>query len=99
MQFNILDQSVDYSFINKGALFLESNSLQDFTIGLEIDGHISRRGAVKSASYFVRKKFIDSSSKLIATQIMGYRCSKMYHFLSLKLSRRHAKILKRRIFS
>ena len=43
-------------------MFLESNSLQDFLIGLEIDGHISKRGKGKSASYFVRKKFIDSSS-------------------------------------
>ena len=51
-----------YSFINKGALFLESNSFQDFMIGLEIDGYISKRGKGKSASYFVRKKFIDSSS-------------------------------------
>ena len=31
-------------------------------IGLEIDGHISKRGKGKSASYFVGKKFIDSSS-------------------------------------
>ena len=31
-------------------------------IGLEIDGYISKRGKGKSASYFVRKKFIDSSS-------------------------------------
>ena len=46
-----------YSFINKGALFLESNSFQDFMIGLEIDGYISKRGKGKSASYFVRKKF------------------------------------------
>ena len=51
-----------YSFINKGALFLESNSFQDFMIGLEIDGYISKRGKGKSASYFVRKKFIDRSS-------------------------------------
>ena len=50
------------SFINKGALFLESNSFQDFMIGLEIDGYISKRGKGKSASYFVRKKFIDSST-------------------------------------
>ena len=51
-----------YSFINKGALFLESNSFQKFLVGLEIDGYISKRGKRKSASYFVRKKFIDSSS-------------------------------------
>ena len=51
-----------YSFINKGALYLESNSFQDFMVGLEIDGYISKRGEGKSASYFVRKKFIDSSS-------------------------------------
>ena len=31
-------------------------------IGLEIDGYISKRGKGKSASYFVRKKFIDRSS-------------------------------------
>ena len=30
--------------------------------GLEIDGYISKRSTGKSASYFVRKKFIDSSS-------------------------------------
>ena len=52
-----------YSFINKGALFLESNSFQIFMVGLEIDGYISKRGKGKSASNFVRKKFIDSSSK------------------------------------
>ena len=57
----VLSQRI-YSFINKGALFLESNSFQDFMIGLEIDGYISKRGKGKSASYFVRKKFIDSSS-------------------------------------
>ena len=51
-----------YSFINKGALFLESNSFQDFMIGLEIDGYISKRGKGKCASYFVRKKFINRSS-------------------------------------
>ena len=51
-----------YSFINKGALHLESNSFQDFMVGLEIDGYNSKRGKGKSASYFVRKKFIDSSS-------------------------------------
>ena len=51
-----------YSFINKGALHLDSNSFQDFMVGLEIDGWISKRGKGKSASYFVRKKFIDSSS-------------------------------------
>ena len=32
-------------------------------VGLEIDGYISKRGKGKSASNFVRKKFIDSSSK------------------------------------
>ena len=31
-------------------------------IGLEIDGYISKRGKGKSASHFVRKKFIDRSS-------------------------------------
>ena len=47
-----------YSFVNKGALFLESNSFQDFMIGLEIDGYIcKKRGKGKSASYFVRNKF------------------------------------------
>ena len=30
--------------------------------GLVIDGYISKRGNGKSASYFIRKKFIDSSS-------------------------------------
>ena len=51
-----------YGFINKGALHLESNSFHDFMVGLEIDGYNSKRGKGKSASYFVRKKFIDSSS-------------------------------------
>ena len=51
-----------YGFINKGALFLQLNSFQDFMVGLQIDGYISKRGKGKSASYFVRKKFIDSSS-------------------------------------
>ena len=51
-----------YSFINKGVLFLESNSFQDFMIGLEIDGYISKRDKGKCASYFVRKKFINKSS-------------------------------------
>ena len=51
-----------YSFTYKGALFLESNSFQDFMIGLEIDGYISKRGKGKSASYFIRKKFIDKGS-------------------------------------
>ena len=36
-----------YSFFNKGALFLEPNSFQDFTVGLEIDGCISKRGKGK----------------------------------------------------
>ena len=31
-------------------------------VGLEIDGYISKIGIGKSPSYFVRKKFIDSSS-------------------------------------
>ena len=50
------------SFINKGVLFLESDSFPDFMIGLKIDDYISKRGKEKSASYFVRKNFIDSSS-------------------------------------
>ena len=50
-----------YSFNNKGAVLLESNSLQDFMFGLEIDVYISKRGKGESASYFVTKKFIDSS--------------------------------------
>ena len=43
-------------------MFLESNSFQGFMVGLEIDGYISKRGKGKSASYFVREKFIDSVS-------------------------------------
>ena len=31
-------------------------------VGLEIDAYISKRGKGKSASYLVRKKFINSSS-------------------------------------
>ena len=45
-----------------GALFLESNSVKDFMVALEIDGYIFKRGNRKSASYFVRKNFIYSSS-------------------------------------
>ena len=37
-------------------MFLVSNSLQDF------EGYISKRGKEKSASYFFRNKFIDSST-------------------------------------
>ena len=48
--------------MNKVALFFESISLQDFMVGLDIDGYISKRGKGKSALYFVRKNFIDSSS-------------------------------------
>ena len=50
-----------YSFNNKGAVLLESNSLHDFMFGLEIDVYISKRGKGESASYFVTKKFVDSS--------------------------------------
>ena len=57
----VLSQRI-YSFINKGALFLEPNSFQDFMIGLEIDGYISKRVKGKFVSNFVRKKFIDRSS-------------------------------------
>lgn len=38
-----------YSLINKGTLLLESNSFQDFVVGLEIGGFISKRGKGKSA--------------------------------------------------
>ena len=66
MQFNILDRNGKkrvtsqriYSLINKGPLFLVSNSLRDFMAWLEIEGYISKRGKEKSASYFVRNKFI-----------------------------------------
>ena len=59
-------------------MFLESNSFQDFMVGLEIDSYISKRGQGKSASYSIRKEFIDNSSKeKNETQIMGYHCSKM----------------------
>ena len=51
-----------YSFINKGAVFLESNSFKDSMCGLVIDGYISKRDNGKSPSNFIRKKFIDSSS-------------------------------------
>ena len=51
-----------YSFINKGALLLESNSFQEFMVTLEIDSYIFERGKGRSTSYFVRKNYIDSSS-------------------------------------
>ena len=51
-----------YSFVNKGALLLESNSFQEFMVALEIDGYTFERGKGRSASYFVRKNYIDSSS-------------------------------------
>ena len=62
-----------YSFINKGALFLESNSFQDFMVGLEIDGYISKRGKGKSAHIFLeRNSLIAAVLKRMKTQIMGY---------------------------
>ena len=70
MQYNILDRNKKKrvtsericSFINKGALFLESDSFQDITFALENDSYISKRGKGQSSSHFVRKYFIDSSS-------------------------------------
>ena len=89
-----------YSFINKGSLFLDSNSFQDFMVGLKIDGYISKRGKEKSASYFVRKKFIDSSSNE-ENQNSNNEISMQQNvpFFPLKRLRTHAKILKRRILS
>ena len=43
-------------------MFLEPDSFQEFTVALEIDIYISKRGKGKFDSYFVRKDFIDSSS-------------------------------------
>ena len=51
-----------YSFVNKGALLLESNSFQEFMVALEIDGYTFEKGKGRSTSYFVRKNYIDSSS-------------------------------------
>ena len=51
-----------YSFSNKGALFLGSDSFKEFMVGLEIDGFIPKRGKRKSDSYYVKKYFIDSGS-------------------------------------
>ena len=62
-----------YSFTNKGALFLESNSFQDFMIGLEIDGYIFKRGT--GNHILVERNLV--VLKRMKTQIMGYRCSKM----------------------
>ena len=89
-----------YSFINKGSLFLDSNSFQDFMVGLKIDGYISKRGKEKSASYFVRKKFIDNSSNE-ENQNSNNEISMQQNvpFFPLKRLRTHAKILKRRILS
>ena len=42
-------------------MFLESNSFQDFMVALEINGYISKRRKIKSASCIVRKNFIDST--------------------------------------
>ena len=85
-----------YSFTNKGALFLESNSFQDFMIGLEIDGYIFKRGTGKSASYFGRKKFSGIEKNENSNNGISMQQNEMYHFLSLKRLRRHGKILKMR---
>ena len=89
-----------YSFINKGALFLDSDLFQDFMVGLKIDGYISKRGKEKSASYFARKKFIDSSSNE-ENQNSNNEISMQQNvpFFPIKRLRTHAKILKRRILS
>ena len=96
MLYNMLNRNVKksivspriYSFINKGALFLETDSFQEFMIGLEIDGFTSKRGKGKSALYFVGKNLIDSSSNENNEKIMGYHCSKLSHFLPLKRFRK-----------
>ena len=90
----------NYNFINKGALFRKSNSFQDFVIWLEIDAYISKRGKEKSASYFVRKKFIDRSSiEKNDNSNNGISMQQNVPFSSPQRLRRHAKILKRRILS
>ena len=89
-----------YSFINKGALFLESNSFQDFMVGLEIDGYTFKSGKGKSASYFVRKKFIDSSAnKKNENSNNGISMQQNVPFSSLKTIKKARKVLKRRILS
>ena len=52
-------------------------------VGLEIDSYISKRGKGKSASHFVRKKFIDSSSNE-ENKASNNGISLQNHFLPLK---------------
>ena len=50
-------------------------------VTLEIDGYISKRGKGKSASSFVLKKLIDSSSnEKNENSSNGNHCSKMFHY-------------------
>ena len=61
-----------YSFVNKGALFLGSNSFQDFMVGLEIVGYISKRGKGKSAHIFLERNLLTAAVlKRMKTQVMG----------------------------
>ena len=94
----VKSQRID-SFINKGTLSPESNSFQDFMVGLETDSYISKRGKGKSTSYFVRKEFIDSSSneKNEGSNNEMF-LHKVHHFLPLRQFRSHAKILKKTIY-
>ena len=95
-QKRVMSQRI-YSFINKGALCLESNSFQDFMVGLEIV--ISKEVRENLLRMLLeRNLWIPAVIKSMKTQIMGYHCSKMYH-LPLKQLRRHAKILKMKILS
>ena len=94
----VKSQRID-NFINKGTLSPESNSFQDFMVGLEIDSYISKRGKGKSTSYFVRKEFIDSSSneKNEGSNNEMF-LHKVHHFLSLRRFRSHENILKMIIY-
>ena len=69
-------------------------------VGLEIDSYTSKRGKGKSASYFVRKKFIDSSSnEKNENSNNGISMQQNVPFSSLKTIKKARKVLKRRILS
>ena len=86
-----------YSFINKDALFLESNSFQDFMIGLEIDVTFPKEVMGNLLHNFLeRNLLIAAVMKRVKTQIMGCEYSKMCHFPPLKQLGRHTKVLNRK---
>ena len=89
-----------YSFINKDILHLDSKPFRDFMVGSEVDVYISKRGKGKSASYFVKNKFIDSSSNE-KSENSNSRISLQQNVPSAPqtIKKTYAKILKTRILS